>query len=329
VRRREFITLLGVAASTWPLAARAQQPGKVWRVGFLAGGTRPATLESTFYSGFAKGMRELGYVEGRDFVIEWRFAEGKYEHFSNLAAELVRLKVDVIVLGAASAVRPAQQVTMTIPIVMATSTDPVGSGFVASLARPGGNTTGLASSQEDFAPKHLELLMATVPNLSRVGFLMNPDGTAWASILKIAQATVEKARLNPVLVEARNEQEIAKAFAALTTERVEAVMVMADPLFMTHRRQIAELALQGRLPTIFARREYVEVGGLMSYGESVAEFYRRSASYVDKIFKGAKPADLPVEQPSRFIFSINRKTAETLGITIPALLFMFADEVIE
>ena len=241
----------------------------------------------------------------------------------------MRLKVDVIVLGASSAVRPAQQATSTIPIVMATSTDPVGSGFVASLARPGGNTTGLASSQEDFAPKHLDLLMMAVPNLSRVGFLMNPDSTARASILKAAQAAAEKARLTPVPVEARNEQDIAKAFGALTRERVGAVMVFADPHFLVQRQQIADLALQGRLPTIFPRREYVEAGGLMSYGESIAEFYRRAASYVDKIFKGARPADLPVEQPTRFVFSINRKTAETIGVTIPALFFMFADEMIE
>jgi putative ABC transport system substrate-binding protein len=329
MNRREFVTLLGGAAVAWPLAARAQQPRKVRRIGFLAGGTRPAALESSFYGGFAKGMRELGYVEARDYIIEWRFAEGKYEDFSNLAAELVRLKVDVIVTGAAMAIRPAQQATRTIPIVMATSTDPVGNGFVASLARPGGNTTGLASSQEDYAPKHLDLLMTAVPNLSRVGVLMNPDGTSRASKLKITLATAEKAHLTPVLVEARDEQDIAKAFLALTRERVGAVMVFADPLFMTQRQQIAELALQHRLPTIFARREYVEAGGLMSYGESVAEFYRRSASYVDKIFKGARPADLPVEQPTRFVFSINRKTAEAIGVTIPALFFMFADEMIE
>jgi putative ABC transport system substrate-binding protein len=331
IRRREFVIWLGGGVATaWPFVARTQLlPGKVWRIGFLAGGTRPSSLESSFYGGFAKGMRELGYVEAKDFVIEWRFADGKYERYSDLAAELVRLNVDVIVLGSASAIRPAQQATNVIPIVMTTSTDPVGHGFVASLARPGGNTTGLASSQEDFAPKHIELLMTAVPKLSRVGFLMNPDSSVPASILKSAQVAAEKAGLTPVPIGARNEHELANAFAAFTRERVGAVMILADPLFMTHRQQIAKLALEGRFPTIFSRREYVEVGGLMSYGESLAEFYRRAASYVDKIFKGAMPTDLPVEQPTRFVFSINRKTADELGITIPALLFMFADEVID
>jgi putative tryptophan/tyrosine transport system substrate-binding protein len=328
MRRREFITLLGGVAA-WPLAARAQQAGKVWRVGFLASGQRPVSIESSQYGGFLQGMRELGHVEGADFIIEWRFAEGRPELYPVLAAELARAQVDIVVAGNSTAVRPVQQASGTIPIVVAVSTDPVGTGLVASLARPGGYVTGLATSADDTAPKQLELLAMAVPNLSRVGVLSSPDNPDSAPILKSAQATAPTAGLQLVPVEARNLQGIESAFATLTKERAEALMVVGGGVFNAQRQRLVELALLNRLPTIYRAREDVEAGGLMSYGESFRDLNRRTASYVDKIMKGAKPADLPVEQPTRFDLVINRKTADALGLTIPPALYVFANEVIE
>jgi ABC-type uncharacterized transport system substrate-binding protein len=327
MRRREFITLLGGAAAGWPLPLSAQQAGKTWRIGFVAGGMRDAV--SHVLAGFPQGMRELGYVEGRDFTIEWRFAEGNVERFPEFAAEVVRSRVDVIVVATAAAVRAVQQATNTIPIVMSYSTDPVGNGFVASLARPGGNTTGLASSTDDTAPKQLELLATIAPSVTRVGQLGKPDNPNHASVLSRAQAAARTAGLVVVPAEARNPAEIETAFAALAKERVGAVLVATDALFVSQRKRIAELALQSRLPSMFGQREFVEAGGLMSYGESLKEFNRRAAVFVDKIFKGAKPGELPIEQPTRFHLVINRKTADALGVTISPQLYILADEVIE
>jgi putative ABC transport system substrate-binding protein len=305
IKRREFITLLSGMAAMLPLAARAQQAGKVWRIGFISGASRATVSE--ILDGFPQGMRELGYAEGKDFTIEWRFADGIYERFPGIAAELVRLKVDVIVLGTPAAVRPVQQATATIPIVMGYSTDPVGNGFVTNLARPGGHITGLASSLDDVIPKQMELLATAVPNLSRIGLLTNPL----------------------VSVEARDPGELDNAFATLISDRVGAVIVTSDGFFNSQRQRIVELALGGKLPTMFAQREYTQAGGLMSYGESLSEFFRRAASFVDKILKGAKPSDLPIEQPTLFKLVINRKTADALGVMIPPQLYIFADEVIE
>jgi putative ABC transport system substrate-binding protein len=328
-RRREFITLVGGAA-TWPLAARAQQSVKIWRIGFILGTSPPAVFGLGFLGGFAKGMRELGYVEGKDFVIEWRTAEGNYQRFPDIAAELVRLKVDAFVLGTGSALPAVRQATSTIPIIMAGSVaDLVGSGFVASLARPGGNITGLTNSSDDTAPKQLELLASAVPGLSRVGLLTNPGHPTSSPVLKSTQETAHKAGLVIVPVEVSNPQELESAFATLTKERVRAVMVAADSIFFAQRQRLADLALDNRLASMFPQREYAEAGGLMSYGESLEEFYRRAASYVDKIFKGARPGDLPIEQPTRFNLVVNRKTADALGLTIPPQLYIFADEVIE
>jgi putative ABC transport system substrate-binding protein len=329
MHRRDFITLVGGAAATWPLAARAQQPGKMRRVGFLSGRLRPTSIEASALGGFTQGMRELGYVEGRDFIIEWRFAEGNYELFSPLAAELVRLNVDVIVVVTPSAVRPLQGMTTTIPIVLGFSTDPVGNGFVTSLARPGGNVTGLASSSDDASPKQLELLTMMVPGLSRVGVLVNPGSLNTASVMKSVQMAAQNAALSIVPVEAANTQEIGAAFATLTTEHVGAVMAVPDAFFNSNLKLIAELAVRNRMPSIYSQGEYAEAGGLMSYGESLREFLRHAASFVDKIFKGAKAADIPIQQPTKFTLAINRKTANTLGLTIPQQLLMFADHVIE
>ena len=325
-RRRAFITLLGGAAA-WPLAGRAQQPARPRRIGLLS--ASPVSTLSGIYTGFMKGMRELGYVEGKDFVIEWRSVEGKYERFPEIAAELVRLKVDVFVTGVTADLPALQRATTTIPIVMAYSTDPVGNGLVASLVHPGGNITGLAGSSDDSSPKQLELLTTIVPNISRVGLLGNPDTETYSSVLTNAQDAARKVGLSLAPIEARNLQEIEHAFAWFAQERVPAVMVAVDAVFFGQRWRIAELALANRLPTMFALREYAEAGGLMSYGENVADFFHRAASFVDKIFKGAKPGDLPIEQPTKFNLVINRKTADTLGITIPPQLYIFADEVIE
>jgi putative ABC transport system substrate-binding protein len=274
-------------------------------------------------------MRDLGYVEGKDFIMEYRFAEGNYERIPGVAAELIQSKVDIFVLATGAAIRPVQQATSTIPIIMGYSTDPVGNGFVASLARPGGNTTGLAASGDDTAPKQLELLTTIVLNLSRIGFLANPGNPNSSTLLASAQAAARIAGLVILPAEARNRADIQSAFATFAGERVGAIMVPADATFLVHRQRIAELAIQSRLPSMFVNREYVEAGGLMSYGENLKDFFRRAAIFVDKIFKGAKPGDLPVEQPTKFNLVINRKTADTLGVAIPPQLYIFADEVIE
>jgi len=296
MKRRTFITLLGGAAAAWPLAARAQQPARPRRIGLLS--ASPVSTLSGIYTGFIKGMRELGYVEAKDFVIEWRSAEGQFGRLADVAAELVRLNVDVIVTGVTAGIRPLQQATTTIPIVMAYSTDPVGNGFVASLARPGGNTTGLAGSSDDSSPKQLELLVTLVPNVSRIGLLGNPNSPTYSSVLKNTQAAAQKAGLFVIPIEARNPNETEIAFAELSKEQVDAVMVASDAVFFGQRQRIAALALRSRIPTMFSLREYAEAGGLMSYGEDLADFFRRAASFVDKIFKGAKPGDLPIEQPT-------------------------------
>jgi putative tryptophan/tyrosine transport system substrate-binding protein len=329
LKRREFITLVGGTAAAWPLAAKAQQP-PLRRIGFLMGAVPVAQSRSDdLVSGFMEGMRELGYSEGKDFVMEWRSAEGQYERLSDLAAELVRLKVDVIIAGSPLAVRPAQQATTTIPIVMGYSTDPVGNGFVASLAHPGGNITGVAGSSDDTAPKQLELLATAVPKLSRMAILTNPRNPNSSAVMRSAQSAAERVGLPIVPVEARNPQEIEDSFAVLAKQNVAAVTVVNDAMFFAHRRQLAQLALGSGVASMFPIREYTVAGGLMSYGESLREFYRRAASFVDKIFKGAKPGDLPIEQPTRFNLVINRKTADALGLTIPPQLYIFADEVIE
>jgi len=326
MRRRNFISLLGGAAA-WPLTARAQQPGKVWRIGVISGASPASTAH--ILAGFPQGMRELGHVEGKDFVIEWRYVDGDYGRFPDVAADLVRLKVDAIMTGTPAALPALRQATSTIPIVMGYSTDPVGNGFVASLARPGGNITGLASSLDDIAPKQIELLATAVPSLTRVGFLSNPGNPNQPPVLRSARTAAEKAGVVLVAVEASTPGELEPAIASLIRERVGAAIVNSDGFFNSQRQRLVDLALAARLPTMFAQREYAAAGGLMSYGESLFEFFRRSASYVDKIIKGAKAADLPIEQPTRFNLVINRKTADALGITIPAQLYIFADEVIE
>jgi putative tryptophan/tyrosine transport system substrate-binding protein len=329
MRRRDFIKVIaGIATASWPRAAGAQrQDGKVWRIGFFVGTS--AAVFSSLYAAFLQGMRELGHEEHKDFVVELRSAEGHYERFPELAMELVQLKVDVLICGNTAAIPFLQQATTTIPIVIAYSTDPVGNGFVASLAHPGGNITGLAGSSDDTTPKQLELLTKIIPSRSRVGVLGNPANPTYAAVLKRAQASIEKAGLFILPVEAGSLEEIENAFATLEKENARAVIVAGDGVLFAHRREIAELAIRSRLPSIFSQREYAVDGGLMSYGENVSDFFRRAALFVDKIFKGANPGDLPVEQPTQFHLVINRRTADALGLAIPPQLFIFADEVID
>jgi putative ABC transport system substrate-binding protein len=325
MRRRSFIAGLAAMAIPWPRTARGQQ--KIWKVGILGAVSREDF--SGPYAAFTQGMRELGHVEGKDFILEWRSAGEHYERFPELIAELVGLKVDVIVSAASSAYRDLQRATNTIPIVMLSLTDPVGSGFVASLKHPGGNITGLATSFNDTAPKQVELLSMVVPNIARIGLLGNPSTPTYLSVRKGVEDAAASSRLSVTVVETSNPEQIEDAFKAFTTAGVQAFITAPDALFFSERDRLAQLALRNRLPSMLSQREYAVAGGLMSYGEKLSDFWYRGASFVDQIFKGAKPGDLPVEQPTRFHLVINRKTANVLGLAIPPQLYIFADEVIE
>jgi len=326
-RRDSIFAVLALGAV--PLCSLAQPQGKIWRVGFLSQRARPDSLDSDIFGAFPRGMRDLGYVEGENLMIEWRFANGNVERLPGLVAELIRLKVDAIVTSSTPATKVLQKATTTIPIVMGTIGDPVGSGFVASLAHPGGNITGLTSVTKDLSPKLLELLLEVVPKLSRVAVLVNSSNPFHAAVLKNVQAAAQKTGVTILAVEARTVQEIENAFPTISKERAGAVILAQDTLFTQQRRQIAELSAKHRLPLIAAMLEYVEAGVLMSYGPSFADIYRRAATYVDKIFKGAKPANLPVEQPTKFEMFINDKTAKALGLTIPHSILLQADRVID
>jgi putative ABC transport system substrate-binding protein len=326
-RRNTVLALLMLGAA--PVVSLAQRQGKIWRVGFLTARRRPDSIDSDFIGAFPRGMRELGYVEGKNLVIEWRFADGTDERLPDLAAELVRLKVDVIVSGASQAISALQKATTTIPIVMATSGDPIGSGFVKSLARPGGNITGLSNLFGDTSPKQLELLLSVLPKLSRVAVLLNPVNPSNATTLKSVQSAAQRVSVKVLPVEARTVQEIENSFRMMTRGKAEAVIMAADALFIQQSRQIVELAAKYRLPSVSSFRDYAEAGGLMSYGQNLAEQFRRAATYVDKILKGAKPGDLPVEQATTFELVINLKTAKALGVRTTQELLLRADRVIE
>jgi len=329
MRRRDFISILGGAAAApsllWPLGARAQQAGKLPTIGYL--GPTTASVESRRFAAFVQRMRELGWTEGRNFIIEVRWAEGRSERFAEIAAEFVRLKVDVIVTVGAG-VSAAKQATSVIPIVFAAAADPLGSGFVASLARPGGNSTGLSLQATDLAGKRLEFLREVVPGLRRLAIMANVGYPAAVLEMGEVQATARTLGLDAAASEIRRAEDIAPAFEALTG-RAEALYVVLDPLTNTNRVRINTLALGARLPTMHGFREFVEAGGLMSYGADLLDLYRRAADYVDKILRGTKPADIPVEQPTKFDLVVNLKTAKALGLTIPPMLLARADEVIE
>ena len=314
------LSLLGV-----PLAAAAQPPTHVHRIGYLLGTTQE---QEPLLEAFLEAMRALGYVEGQNLVMEYRAAEGQYERLPDLAAELVRLKVDVLLAMNTPAALAAKHATTTIPIVMTGVAYPVGSGLVASLARPGGNITGLASLQHELIGKRLELLKAVLPTVSRVAVLWNPANPAHAVAVREADVATQALGVQLHLVEARGPDAFDRAFAAMTRAHAGALLVLGDPLVFEHRRRLVELAVRSRLPTMHNIRPYVEAGGLMAYGPRTTDLRRRAAVYVDKILKGAKPADLPVEQPTTFELIINLKTAEALGLTMPPTLLFQADEVI-
>jgi putative ABC transport system substrate-binding protein len=328
--RRKLILALGVNALLVPFGSFAQQQGRVWRVGFIGHRSRPDSLDSDIYGALPRGMRELGYVEGKNLEILWRYSEGKAERLPGLAAELVRLNVDVIVAGETLPVAAAKKATTSIPIVMGGAGDPIGSGFIKSLARPEGNITGLSNFTGDISPKLLDILRSMVPKLFRVAVLVNPTNPAHTATVKGVQEAARGIGLQTLLVEARNAQEIENAFVQMVRGNVGAVIVQPDPTFFSQERAlIINLAMKDRMPSIMTFRGYADAGGLMTYGHDWAENYRRAATYVDKILKGAKPADLPVEQPTRFELHINAKTAKALGLTIPQSLRISADKVIE
>jgi putative ABC transport system substrate-binding protein len=325
IRRSEFITLLGGAAAAWPVAGRAQQP-KLPIIGCLGANT-PAT-EGQRIAAFVQRLRELGWIEGRTIAIEVRWAEARQERFAEIAAEFVRLKVDVIVTAGTVAVVKAKQATSAIPIVFAVAGDPVGTGLVASLARPGGNVTGLSNQSTDLVGKRLELLREVVPSLSRLAIMANV-GTPLAVLeMREVQATARTLGLDVASSEIRRAEDITPAFDALKGH-TDALYVVADPVVTTNRIRINTLAIGARLPTMHGQRDNVEAGGLMSYGANFPDLYRRAADLVVKILRGAKPADIPVEQPTRFDLIVNLTTARTLGLEVPPTLLARADEVIE
>jgi putative tryptophan/tyrosine transport system substrate-binding protein len=325
-RRRQFITLLGGVVAAWPLTARAQQPANLPTIGFLVSGTPSSHRE--WVAAFVQRLRELHWIEGRTVAIEIRWAEGRNERLADTAAEFVRRKVDVIVTSATPPTVAAKQATSVIPIVFAAVGDPVGAGLVESLARPGGNVTGLSLQQTDAVGKRLELLREVIPGLHRLAIMANSSNPSSGLDMREAQATAGTLGLESVTSEIRRPEDIAPAFDALKG-RVEALYVVNDPLVNTNRVRMITLALAARLPAIYGFREFVEAGGLMSYGPNYSDLFRRAAGYVDKILRGAKPADLPVEQPTKFDFVINLTTAKALNLGVPPTLLALADEVIE
>ncbi len=306
--------------------AQAQQPKKIPRIGFLYSVTSSSVAARA--EAFRQGLRELGYIEGKNIVIEWRFAEGKLDRLPALVSELVRLKVDVIVTSGSSPTRSARKATVSIPIVMARETDPVGNGFVASLARPGGNITGLSILAPEISGKQVGLLKEIVPRLSRVAVLGTSTTLGWAHSLNEMEIAAGALGVKLQYLDVLNVKDIVTVFRAAIEERADAVLVLGSPIYASHRNQIAGIAVKSRLPTIYRNSQYVEAGGLMSYGVNLPDLDRRAAIYVDKILKGRKPADLPVEQPVKFEFVINLKTAKQIGLTIPPNVLARANKVI-
>jgi ABC-type uncharacterized transport system substrate-binding protein len=324
MNRREFITLLG-GATAWPLMARAQESGKLPTIGFLGASS---SIESQRVAAFEQRLRELGWIEGRTVAIEYRWAEGRSERYAENAAELVRLKVDVIVTSTTPPTVAAKQATAVIPIVFAAATDPVGTGLVASLPRPGGNVTGLATQMSDTSGKKLEFLREVVPGLRQLAIMANVGNPGSVLDMSEAQETARRLGLEVTTSEIRGAEDIAPAFEALR-DRADALYLCPDPLLNTNRIRINVLAAGARLPTVHGHREYVQAGGLMSYGPNLASQFPRAADYVDKILRGAKPSELPVEQPTKFEFVLNVTTAKAIGLEIPPTLLARADEVIE
>ncbi len=325
-----FIFILAILAA--PLAAEAEAAAKVARIGYLATGSLESPETQVVLDAFRQGLRERGYVEGQNILIEYRAADGKIERFPGLATEVARLKVDLIVAGNTPAARAVQQATTTIPVVAPAMGDPVGDGLAASLARPGGNITGLTFLGPELVPKRLDLLKQAVPKVSRVAALWHPGAfgeRTTRDMLKATEAAARTLRVQLQPVGVRGPDELARAFSTMIRERADALIVFPSPMLFAERIRIVDLAAKHRVASMLNAREFVELGGLIAYGASITDLMRRGATYVDKILKGAKPADLPVEQPMRFQLVINRKTAKALRLTIPPLVLLQADEVIE
>ncbi len=327
MNRRTLLCALALGAFGAPLAAAAQQTGKPHRIGFLGNST--ATLEANLVGPFREGLRDLGYVEGQNIVIEYRWAEGKYERFPALISELLALKVEVIVTAGTPATLAVKRATTSVPVVMIAVGDPVGTGIVPSLSRPGGNITGLTSIAQELEGKRLELLREVVPSVSHIAVLWNSVSPVQVIQEKAVQAAAQVLRMKVLSLGVRTIGEIDAALATIVRERPGALLVLADRLFLHHRAHIMDFATQQRLPGVHAYRELVEVGGLMSFGPSYADMHRRAGYFVDKILKGAKPADLPVERPGLFELVINLKTAKALGLTIPQSVLLRATEVFQ
>jgi putative tryptophan/tyrosine transport system substrate-binding protein len=325
MRRRDLITLVSGAVASWPLGALAQQSGKtwIWRMGFIAHG------HESFYDALFEGLREFGYVEGRNLVVERRYAEGRAERFQEFAAEMVRLNVDVIVVVTTPAALAAKKATATIPIVHPNAIDPLSTGLIASLAHPGGNLTGGAQLTAEVSAKRLEVLKKVVPGLSRAAVLWNPGNPALAFAWNETQGAARALGVTLQSHEVQGPNDFEAAFAMIAQERPDTLLVLQDAVTLQHRREIVDFAIQKRLPGMFQAKGWAEAGGLMSYGEDLSYMYRRAAYFVDKIFKGAKPADLPVEQATKFELVLNLKTAKAIGLTIPDAFFTLADQVIE
>lgn len=326
MRRRDIIILFGGAAAAWPLTAEAQQAGNVRRVGFLwdSPAVWPLALEA-----FRQGLRDLGWVEGQNLAIEYRWAEGQFDRLPELAQELVRLEVDVIVAPTSIYAGAAKRATSTIPIVFASHADPIGSGHVASLARPGGNVTGLTIVMSETTAKSLELLKEAIPGLSRVAVLWDPATPSHRPGLEAVEVMGRALGLQLQSLAVHDATEFDSAFSAIVEDHAGGVLVLSTPLFIGGARRLAELALTHKLPTMFGPRDHADAGGLLSYGPDRADLYRRAATYVDKILKGARPTDLPVEQAEKFELVVNLKTAKALGLELPQTLLLRADEVIE
>jgi len=322
MRRREFITLLGGAAAAWPLVTRAQQrPTKIPRIGIID--------DAPIWDHFRKALHDLGYVEGQNIVIEYRAAQGEPARLVQAARELAGIPVDVIVEFGSTAARAAQMATTTIPIVMISIGDPVRAGFIASLARPGGNMTGNTILGPDLSPKRLQLLKEVIPSVSRAAFLWNPDNASNVVIRDELQAAMPKLGMSLISVAVRSTSEFDTAFAAMLREHPDALLMTNDPFHQLHIQKIIAFLAENRIPGMFQTRENVLAGGFMSYGASLPELFRRGASYVHKILQGTRPADLPVEQPTKFELIINLKAAKTIGVTVPESILLRADEVIE
>jgi ABC-type uncharacterized transport system substrate-binding protein len=332
IKRRTLLAAAGMQALLGALPALAQTAvpvRRIKRIGFLALRSRPASWDNDYYGSFIRRLAELGHVEDDNVVFDWRFADGKADRLRELARGLVQGAPDVIVVSGTGAARAAQSETKTIPIVMAVAADPASSGFITNLARPGRNVTGVARAPVEVNPRYLELLMAAVPNITRVALLLNPDNEFYSPRLKTILEAARNARVRVQRIEARTTGEIESGFKVMTVEDAQGVIVPLDPVYIQYRRELAQAALANRLPSVFAVREHVEAGGLMSYGQDFNALYRRAASYVDRILRGAKPSDLPVAQPSKFELAINLKTAKALGVEIPQKLRASATRIIQ